>query len=137
MKFQSHIGRVRGLGSAKDGTHHWWMQRVTGLALVPLTLWFVWTLVGLLGAEYHVVVQQFASPLFSALMIVLVVSLFYHAILGLQVVVEDYIHAEGLKTGHTGGNEMGLDPVGYRECVERTARGIDGLRSEKGRDWHL
>ena len=97
MKFQSHIGRVRGLGSAKDGTHHWWMQRVTGLALVPLTLWFVWTLVGLLGAEYHVVVQQFASPLFSALMIVLVVSLFYHAILGLQVVVEDYIHAEGLK----------------------------------------
>ena len=97
MKFRSHIGQIRGLGSARDGTHHWWMQRMTGLALVPLTFWFVWVLIGLVGAEYQVVVDRFNSPIFSALVIIVLVSLCYHAVLGLQVVIEDYVHLEVLK----------------------------------------
>ena len=97
MSLKSPIGRARGLGSAKDGLHHWWMQRVTAVALIPLTLWFVASLISLAGAGYAETVAWLGSPVVAVLMIALIIATFYHAALGLQVVIEDYVHHEGVK----------------------------------------
>ena len=94
---RSPLGRVRGLGSAKDGTHHWWAQRVTAIALVPLLLWFVASVVSLAGAPLPEVKAWLASPVAAVLLLALIVAVFHHAQLGLQVVIEDYVHGEGLK----------------------------------------
>ncbi|MCA3246243.1 MAG: succinate dehydrogenase, hydrophobic membrane anchor protein [Azospirillum sp.] len=94
---RSPLGRVRGLGSAKDGTHHWWAQRVTAIALVPLLLWFVASVVSLAGAPLAEVKAWLASPVAAVLLLALIVAVFHHAQLGLQVVIEDYVHAEGVK----------------------------------------
>ncbi len=94
---RSDLGRVRGLGSAKGGTHHWWMQRLTALALIPLTLWFVVSIVGIAGASHATVIDWIASPMPAVLLVLLIAATFHHAQLGLQVVIEDYIHAEGWK----------------------------------------
>ncbi|MBM3518657.1 MAG: succinate dehydrogenase, hydrophobic membrane anchor protein [Alphaproteobacteria bacterium] len=91
------LGRVRGLGSAKEGTHHWWMQRLTAIALIPLTLWFAISLIWLTGAEHADVVAWLGAPIPGALMLLLIGAGFYHLKLGVQVVVEDYVHAEALK----------------------------------------
>jgi len=98
LKFRTPINEVRGLGSAKDGTHHWWLQRVTAVALVPLSLWLVASLVSLVGADYQSVVIWVRSPVVTVLLICLIGALFHHAQLGLQVVLEDYVHTEWLKT---------------------------------------
>lgn len=92
MSLRTPLARVRHLGSAKDGTHHWWMQRVTALALVPLVLWFVISVISLAGAERAAVADWVGNPLTATLLILLLVATFYHAVLGLQVVIEDYIH---------------------------------------------
>ncbi len=94
---RSPLGRARGLGSAKDGTHHWWAQRVTALALVPLVLWFVASALRLAGAPHAAAAQWIAQPLNAVLLAALVVAVFHHAQLGLQVVIEDYVHCEALK----------------------------------------
>ena len=94
---RSALGRARGLGSAKDGTHHWWAQRITALALVPLSLWFVVNVIGLIGAPHLVVAQWMGHPVNAFLLAGLVVAVFHHAQLGLQVVIEDYVHGEALK----------------------------------------
>jgi len=97
MSFRSPLGRARGLGSAREGAGHWWAQRLTAVALVPLCLWFVVGLVRLIGAEHALVADWIGSPLTSGLLVVLIVAVFHHAQLGLQVVIEDYVHHEGLK----------------------------------------
>jgi succinate dehydrogenase / fumarate reductase membrane anchor subunit len=97
MSLQTPLGRARGLGSAKEGVSHWWTQRVTAIALVPLTLWFVVSLLGVAGADYETVVAWIARPFNTVLLIALLISTFYHAILGLQVIIEDYVHHEGTK----------------------------------------
>ena len=97
MNFRTPLARVRGLGSAKSGTHHWWMQRLTAIALVPLSLWFVASLIVVVTAEHAVVIAWLHSPLVAILSCTLIVAIFYHGQLGLQVVVEDYIHTEWLK----------------------------------------
>ena len=97
MSFKSPLGRVRHLGSAKDGTHHWWMQRVTALALVPLGVWFAAALVAGVSSDYESAHAWIANPFVGGLLLILVVATFYHAALGLQVVIEDYIHNEGAK----------------------------------------
>ena len=97
MSLRSPLGRVRGLGSAKEGVQHWWAQRVTALALLPLVLWFMVSLLSLQHAENAAVVDWIGRPFNSALLILLLISLFYHAILGLQVVIEDYVHTEAVK----------------------------------------
>ena len=99
MSMRTPLGRIRGLGSAKDGTGHWWAQRVTALALVPLTVWFVASVIGMAGADHASFVAWIASPLVAGLMILLIVATFHHAQLGLQVVIEDYVHDEGIKVG--------------------------------------
>lgn len=93
------MARVRGLGSAKDGTGHWWAQRLSALALIPLTVWFVASVIAMAGAEHAAMRAWVASPVVAGLLILLIVATFYHAVLGLQVVVEDYVHHEGIKFG--------------------------------------
>lgn len=88
------LGRVRGLGSAKSGTHHWWMQRVTSIALLPLTLWFVVSMLSLAGASYAQTRAFLAWPVNAVLMLALVGLTFHHIAAGLQVVVEDYVRKD-------------------------------------------
>ena len=97
MGMQSNLARVRGMGSAKEGVHHWWMQRLTAIALIPLILWFVASVAGLAGAGHDETVAWLSQPLVAIAVILLVVATLYHAALGIQVVVEDYIHHEGWK----------------------------------------
>ena len=97
MSYRTPLGRVRGLGSAKGGTHHWWMQRLTAIALVPLTVWFILSLITLSGADHATAAEWLASPLPAVLMILLIVATFHHLQLGLQVIIEDYVHGEGMK----------------------------------------
>ena len=99
MSLQSPIAKVRGLGSAKEGVHHWWGQRLTAIVLVPLSLWFIYSLVVITGADYATVTAWLGNTLNAALMLLLIISLYYHAALGVQVVIEDYIDSEWQKIG--------------------------------------
>lgn len=91
------LGRVRGLGSAKSGTHHWWMQRVTSLALLPLFLWFIFAMLSLAGAGYAEARTFLARPWNALLMLSLIGFSFHHIAGGLQVVIEDYVRPEKLR----------------------------------------
>ncbi|MGE4220838.1 MAG: succinate dehydrogenase, hydrophobic membrane anchor protein [Alphaproteobacteria bacterium] len=97
MALRTPIGRVRGLGSAKAGTEHWWMQRMTAVALLPLSAWFVISMICLAGAPYAEAAAWLARPLNAVLALLTVVATFHHLQLGLQVVIEDYVHHEGVK----------------------------------------
>jgi succinate dehydrogenase / fumarate reductase, membrane anchor subunit len=96
---RSPLGRAIGLGSAKEGVEHWWMQRITAVALVPLTLWFVIAVIGLVGADLEAVQNWVGRPLPAILLMLLLIASFYHMSLGLQVVIEDYVHTELTKLG--------------------------------------
>lgn len=91
---RSQLGRARGLGSAKSGVNHWWVQRVTGVALVPLSLWFICAALRLIGASHEAVLAWIGGPVPVVLFIALVLATFYHLALGLQVVIEDYVPGE-------------------------------------------
>ncbi len=97
MNLRTPLAMARGLGSAKEGSHHWWHQRVTALALVPLSLWFIYSLISMVGEDYVTVVHWLRLPYVSVLLLLFIVSLFYHAVLGIQVVIEDYIESEWQK----------------------------------------
>jgi succinate dehydrogenase / fumarate reductase, membrane anchor subunit len=94
---RSAIARTRGLGSAKEGLRHWWAQRVTAILLVPLVVWFVIGLVIHTGADHAAVTDWLSDPVTYGLMLVLLGAAFWHGALGLQVVIEDYIHTEWQK----------------------------------------
>jgi len=96
---RSPLGRAVGLGSAKEGVEHWWLQRITAVALVPLSLWFVIAIIRLVGADIDSVRDWVGNPLPAIMLILLLIATFYHASLGLQVVIEDYVHAELVKLG--------------------------------------
>ena len=91
------LARVRGLGSAKSGTQHFWHQRLTALANVPLTVGFIAILMSLLGRGHAAVVQILGSPLVAIVMLLFIGSATYHMKLGMQVIIEDYVHDEKLK----------------------------------------
>lgn len=97
MDFQTPLAKVRGLGSAKAGTNHFWMQRITAIALIPLSLWMVSFTKHLLHTPYHDLVVWLANPLHSILAIAWIIMALYHAALGLQVVIEDYTSTEWQK----------------------------------------
>jgi succinate dehydrogenase / fumarate reductase, membrane anchor subunit len=97
MSLRSPLSRVLGLGSAKDGTAHWWAQRVTAVALVPLTLWFVLSLLSLPDFEYETVRTWLSVPITGFLALLLVGVLSYHSYLGTMVIVEDYVASSGMK----------------------------------------
>ncbi|MDP3691525.1 succinate dehydrogenase, hydrophobic membrane anchor protein [Bradyrhizobium sp.] len=91
--FRSPLGRAIGLGSAKSGSQHWLVQRVTAVALVPLTLWFVGSIITHAGSDYPVFIAWLRTPFAAGGMILLLIALFHHTALGLQVVIEDYVHS--------------------------------------------
>ena len=94
---RSQLGRARGLGAAHSGVHLWWAERVTSIALIPLTIWFVVAVMTRLGAPRAAVLAWAAHPVNTVLLLALVIATFYHMALGLQVVIEDYVHGEGTK----------------------------------------
>lgn len=91
------LGRVRGSGSAKSGTHHWWMQRVTSLALLPLTIWFIASLATSAGMTHLQAMVWIGNPLNAVLLLALIGLTFHHTAAGLQVVLEDYAKPEWVK----------------------------------------
>ena len=93
QRMRSPLARARGLGSAKQGVEHWWMERVSAVALVPLTLWFVASIIAHTTRDYVTFITWLRTPLPNILMILLLVALFYHNALCLQVVIEDYVHS--------------------------------------------
>ena len=105
---QSPLRRAQGLGSARAGVEHWWTQRVTAVALIPLTLWFVAFLIALRGSDYNIVIAWLRAPVATILMVLLLIMLCYHMALGLQVVIEDYVHSDRVKIRSGGGNTLCL-----------------------------
>ena len=97
MRYQTPLAKARGLGSAKTGTAHWWMQRVTAFALIPLSFWLILFIQQLFHASYDEIRQWLISPLNFTLLLAWAFTGFYHAALGLQVVIEDYVNPDWLK----------------------------------------
>jgi len=97
MAYKTSLAKARGLGSAKSGTKHWWMQRVTAVALIPLSFWLILFVQQLFHASFHEIKQWISNPLNLILLISWSFVGFYHAALGLQVVIEDYLSPEWLK----------------------------------------
>ena len=97
MSLRSPLGKVLGTGSAKEGVHHWWLQRLTSIALVPLTIWFVVSLLSLPSFEHVTVVSWMAQSWTALLLILFILVATWHSQLGVRVVVEDYVHG-GSKT---------------------------------------
>jgi succinate dehydrogenase / fumarate reductase membrane anchor subunit len=96
---RSQLGRARGLGPAKSGVTHWWAQRVTAIALLPLSLYFVLSVLLLTGADRAAMAAYMAEPWNAVLFLCLIAALFYHLVLGVQVVIEDYVNNEGARLG--------------------------------------
>lgn len=89
--------KVHDLGASRKGLHHWWMQRITAVALMPLSAWLVFSLACLADAQYATLVVWTSDPLHSVLLITFLLAAYYHAMLGLQTILEDYIHTEWLR----------------------------------------
>ncbi|MCH8684614.1 succinate dehydrogenase, hydrophobic membrane anchor protein [Pedomonas mirosovicensis] len=94
---RTELGKVRGLGAAKSGTARWWMERVTSIALIPLTVWLLASLVSGVASSHTILTDWIANPLVAVLLILFIAVTFYHAAMGLKVVVEDYVHEHGGK----------------------------------------
>jgi succinate dehydrogenase / fumarate reductase membrane anchor subunit len=88
------LKRVRGLGSARSGTHHFWHQRLTALANVPLVIFFVILMISLAGESHEVVLDRLASPWVAIVFVLTMISISYHMRLGMQIIIEDYVHGE-------------------------------------------
>lgn len=97
MSLISPLNRVLGLGSAKDGTEHWWVQRLTAVALVPLGLWLAFSLAWLDMSSYAAVVAWMQAPITGILLLLAVFVLIYHSYLGVQAVIEDYVETHATK----------------------------------------
>ena len=106
MTLRSPIGRACGLGSAKEGVSHAWSTILTAVALVPLSLWFVISVIGLAGADYATFQAWMARPVNASLMVLTVLMVLYHAQLGVQMVVEDYVHGAAAKYGLLIGSKL-------------------------------
>lgn len=99
MSFKTPRAQVTGLGSAKDGTHHWWSQRVTAVALIPLTVLFVLPFGQSIGQDYEAARSTYENPFHAIVAVLFIAVMFRHMQLGLQVVIEDYIRNKGVRTG--------------------------------------
>jgi succinate dehydrogenase / fumarate reductase, membrane anchor subunit len=97
MSMRSPLRQVRGLGSAKSGTEHFWHQRLTAMANIPLTIGFVVVVASLMGRNHAAVVQILGSPLVAVLMLLFILSATIHMRIGMQVIIEDYVHEEVAK----------------------------------------
>ena len=121
--FRTPLKRARGLGAGKSGTDHFWMQRVTAIVLAPLAIWFVWTLVTLVGADLETARDIIARPWNTIIFAVFLVCMFWHAKLGLQIVIEDYVHTRSLEiTAHFLNNFLcGLGAIASLYAIARIA----------------
>lgn len=97
-KLKSPLAKARGMGSARDGVEHWMHQRITAVAMLPLMIWLVYSVASVQGFSYEEFTTWLAAPVNAILMILAILSVFYHAALGSQTIVEDYVHNEGCKT---------------------------------------
>ncbi|HEX4736958.1 MAG TPA: succinate dehydrogenase, hydrophobic membrane anchor protein [Allosphingosinicella sp.] len=97
MTMETPLARVRGLGSAREGAHHWWVERLTSVSTLLLFIWLFVSLLRLPGLDYRTVTEWLQSPLAAVPMLLLILSTFWHLKLGMQVVIEDYVHEEGSK----------------------------------------
>lgn len=97
MSFKSNLSKAKGLGSSKNGVHHWKLQRLSAFAMIPLTLWLMYSFTFVLEASQNSALEFFGSSFNAVMMILFITFSFYHASLGLQVVIEDYIHKKWLK----------------------------------------
>lgn len=97
MRMETPLKRVRGLGSAKVGAHHWWHERLTAIATLVLLVWLIVSLIRMPGLDHATLTQWLAAPLAAVPMLLLIVSVFWHLKMGLQVIVEDYVHSDGPK----------------------------------------
>ena len=113
MSFKTSRARVSGLGAAGHGTHHWWTQRITSVALVPLTILFVIPFAQVLGGSHAEVLALYGHPFHALVAILFIAVAFHHLAQGLQVVIEDYIHGKGLRTALLMGNAMLCFALGF------------------------
>ncbi|MGF1500934.1 MAG: succinate dehydrogenase, hydrophobic membrane anchor protein [Paracoccaceae bacterium] len=113
MSFRTAKARVTGLGSAGEGTHHWWVQRVSSIALIPLTLFFVPHFAGVLGEGHEAVQALYAKPFHAIVAALFMAVTFHHLQQGLQVVIEDYVHAKGWRTSLLLGNTFLCAVAGF------------------------
>jgi succinate dehydrogenase / fumarate reductase membrane anchor subunit len=120
-RMRSPLGRALGLGSAKEGVEHWLLQRITAVALVPLALWFAVALIRLVGADLDTVQEWVGQPLPAIFLVLLLIATFYHASLGLQVVIEDYVHPELAR--------LGLVIIARLACIALAVAGIVAVLS--------
>jgi succinate dehydrogenase / fumarate reductase, membrane anchor subunit len=97
MSWRSPLGRVRGYGSAKEGVSHWWTQRLTSIALIPLSCWFVVSLLALPSLDHATVSAWMSGGVTALLLVLFVLTACWHSQLGLRVIIEDYVHEEGMK----------------------------------------
>ncbi len=97
MSLRTPLGKVRGLGSAKSGTDHWWMQRVTAIANIPLVICVMGIVISLTGADHAAVIARLGHPIVTIVLLAFILSITWHMRLGMQVVIEDYVHGEGRK----------------------------------------
>jgi succinate dehydrogenase / fumarate reductase membrane anchor subunit len=98
MTMKTPLARVKGLGAAKEGVEHWWHQRLTALALAPLTVWFCLAIARLPGIDYATLVAWIAAPFNAVMLVVMIIASLYHGYLGVQVVMEDYVHPHWVRT---------------------------------------
>ena len=106
MDLRTPLSKVRGSGSAGEGTGPWWMQRVTAIANIPLVIFFVFVIVANTGASHAEIAASLGSPLVTIGMLLAVLSITWHMRLGMQVVIEDYVHGEGAKIAALLGNSF-------------------------------
>ncbi|MBI37058.1 MAG: succinate dehydrogenase, hydrophobic membrane anchor protein [Alphaproteobacteria bacterium] len=99
MNLRSPLGKARGLGTAKSGTNHWWVQRLTAIGLIPLSIWFIIEILLAVGNDYNEAKEFISQPFTAILLILFIVLTFHHAQLGLQVVVEDYVKRKSFEIG--------------------------------------
>jgi succinate dehydrogenase / fumarate reductase, membrane anchor subunit len=97
MRMETPLGRVRGLGSARSGAHHWWLERLTSIGALVLFVWLIASILRLPSLDYGTVTSWLRDPIAAVPMLLLIVTNFWHLKLGLQVVIEDYVHEEGMK----------------------------------------
>jgi succinate dehydrogenase / fumarate reductase membrane anchor subunit len=97
MSIRTPLARVRGFGTAKDGTRHWWLQRFTSVVLVPLVLWFVISMLSVSRADYETFQHWLSNPVRAGLTVTLLLAAFYHASLGMQTIYEDYVQLNGVR----------------------------------------
>ena len=113
MSFKTAKGLATGLGSAGTGTHHWWQHRVSSVALIPLTAFAIFPFAGALGEGHAAVLETYSNPFNAIVAVLFLAVMFHHLMQGLQVVIEDYVHQKGWRTGLLLGNQMFCGAFGF------------------------